>query len=62
MHGIVRHTMVDKLLGYSPMTSNNQITLKEPVRDRLKLKPGDHVGFFEKNGEVIVKKVRIIVE
>lgn len=54
--------MVDKLLGYSPMTSNNQITLKEPVRDRLKLKPGDHVGFFEKNGEVIVKKVRIIVE
>ncbi len=54
--------MADKCIAYSPMTSNNQITLKEAVRERLKLKPGDNIGFFEKDGELIVKKVKIIVE
>lgn len=54
--------MPDELLDYSPMTSNNQITLKESVRKHLKIKPGDYVGFYVVKDQVIVKKVKVTVE
>jgi len=51
--------MLRKLLGYSPMTSNNQITLKENVRTKLNLKPGDLIGFYEDDDQIVVKKVKV---
>ena len=51
--------MLSKLLDFSPLSEANQITLKGNVREHLEAKPGDLIGFFLVNDEVIVKKVKI---
>ncbi|MBI2965105.1 MAG: AbrB/MazE/SpoVT family DNA-binding domain-containing protein [Chloroflexi bacterium] len=38
------------------VTSKGQITIPKPVRERMGLKPGDHVEFVEDHGKVHMKK------
>lgn len=38
------------------VTSKGQITIPKPVRDRMGLKPGDHVEFVEHGGQVRMRK------
>ena len=36
------------------MTSKGQITIPKQVRERLQLKPGDQVAFYEREGGIMV--------
>ncbi len=49
-----------KLLDYSQVTRANQITLKKDILKRLNVKEGDLIGFFDVDGQIILKKVKMI--
>ena len=38
------------------VTSKGQVTIPKKVRDRLGVHPGEHVGFEEKEGVVVITK------
>lgn len=40
------------------MTSKGQITIPLPVRERLGLKPGDHVQFLFEEGRTVIRPAR----
>lgn len=40
------------------VTSKGQITIPLPVRDRLGLKPGDHVQFLFEEGQTVIRPAR----
>ncbi len=42
----------------SKITSKGQTTIPKRIRERLHLKPGDRVLFFERKGEVVLQPVR----
>jgi len=39
------------------VTSKGQITIPKKVRERLGVRPGEHLGFEEKDGLLVVSKV-----
>jgi AbrB family looped-hinge helix DNA binding protein len=42
----------------STITSKGQITLPKELRDRLKLKPGDRIGFItDRSGKISIKAI-----
>lgn len=41
-----------KILGSSKLTVRYQITIPENVRESLKIKEGDTIGFLEENGRI----------
>ena len=41
------------------VTSKGQVTLPKRVRDRLGVHPGENVGFEEKEGLLVIRKVVI---
>jgi len=40
------------------VTSKGQITIPLPVRDRLGLKPGDHIQFLFEEGQTVMRPAR----
>ncbi len=44
-----------KFLGAAKVSSKNMITIPKDVRDKLKVKPGEHLLFYQKDGEVVVR-------
>jgi antitoxin PrlF len=38
------------------VTSKGQVTVPKQVRDRMDLRPGDEIEFFEENGIYLLKK------
>ena len=45
-----------KLLGASKVTTHNKVTLVKEVVERLKIRKGDYILFYEKDGEIIIRK------
>ena len=53
-----------KLLADSTVQMRNQIVIPKPAAERLKLKKGDKVGFFEVEGNsnmIIIARVNYVV-
>ena len=47
--------MAVKLFAAADITTNNRITVPKKVMDALKLKEGDIILFYRKNGTIIVR-------
>jgi len=45
-----------KLLGTTKLTKDRKMTLIRDVSNRLKADSGDLIAFYEKNGEIVIKK------
>jgi len=45
-----------RLLGTSKVSTNNKITLIKEVAEKLGIKEGDKVAFYEENGKIIIEK------
>ena len=45
-----------KLLGTSKVSTNNKITLTKEVAEKLEVKEGDKIAFYEENGKIIIEK------
>lgn len=49
--------MVHKMVSMSTLTEKSQATIPADIRHRLKLIPGDKVGFEVSEGEVFLRRV-----
>jgi AbrB family looped-hinge helix DNA binding protein len=38
------------------VTRKGQVTIPKPLRDKLRLKPGDKVDFIERDSEIVVRR------
>ena len=45
-----------KLLGTTKLTTDNKMTLIEPVVEIMKAKKGDVIAFYQINDEIIIEK------
>ena len=45
-----------KFLGSSKVTGKGNVRLIKDVADKLDAKDGDHIMFYENDGEIIIKK------
>ncbi len=45
-----------KLLGSSKVTNNYRMQLVKVVRDSMDVEEGDIILFYEKEGEIVIKK------
>ncbi|GAH59199.1 unnamed protein product [marine sediment metagenome] len=48
--------MKKRILAISTLTKNAQITIKKIIRNKLDVKVGDIIVFFEENGIIVVEK------
>ena len=44
-----------KLIGAADITTNNRITIPKKVMEMLKLKSGDIILFYRKDGSIVVR-------
>ena len=52
--------MPDKLLAVTKTSSRGsslRITLPKEIAERLKVSESEHIGFYEVNGEIVVRKI-----
>ncbi len=50
----------DKLIAISKVSSKGtsyRITLPREVAEKLEIGESKHIGFYEKNGEIVVRKI-----
>lgn len=54
--------MSNDIIQVSKVTSNRQVTIPKEVMKKLKLKVGDNILWIKRNGNIVVKKGKIVVE
>jgi AbrB family looped-hinge helix DNA binding protein len=48
--------MSDRIIQISKITPNRQVTIPKEIMEKLGVKEGDKIVWFERNGLIIVKK------
>lgn len=52
--------MADKLIAVSKTSSKGsslRITLPKEIAEKLNVSESEHIGFYEANGEIVVRKI-----